>query len=267
MITQGQVTALTAQAARAATYNAYDDAGNLLADWFINDFNAPVYAGSLVATRGVGEYGQTPENLVLVELLKPTSLSLITQPSMTITVLNTPAAWTGLFNINSLTDYLNSPAIQNLAQIALYEGAYQGLIDTGIINGTESARFVATFLQPAVRYGVDAVVAWVRGQTSGELAALIQNTARQGQYAIDFADTYGAVLNVAPELGGFENTVIRDEIDQAVTDIIGNPKIPDIEYADVANVSAATIANISVSLGATTNEDGTFRFAPNTNQG
>lgn len=270
MISQAQVTALTAQAAKAASYPAYDANGNLLPDWYINDFDVPVYAGSLVSTRGVGVYGQTPENLVLVELLKPASLSLIVSPSMTITVLNTSSVWTGLLGINSLADYLNAAAIQNIAQISLYEGAYQGLIDTGIIDGTESPRYIATFLQPSVRYGVDAVVAWVKGQTSGQLATLIQNTARQGQYAIDFVDTYGAQLNVAPALGGFENTVIRDELDEAVTDIIGNPKIPDIEFADqipAGNVARPLSGTIPVTLPTTTKEDGTLRLAPNSERG
>jgi hypothetical protein len=265
MFSRSQVTALTAQAALAATYNAYDDAGNLLPDWYINDFNIPVYLGTEISTRGVGIYGQTPENLVLVELLKPSTLSLIVDPAMTLTVLNTPAVWAGFYNINSLADYLNAPAIQNLSQIALYEGAYYGLIDTGIITGTESPRFIATFLQPAVRYGVTAVVEWVRNtSTNTDLSTAIQIAARQGQYAIDFVDTYGSVLNVAPELGGFDNTVIRDQVDQAVTDIIGNPKIPNIEYANVANI---TVGNVAVTIPGTTVEDGTLRFAPGSMRG
>jgi hypothetical protein len=96
--------------------------------------------------------------------------------------------------------------------------------------------------------------------------------ARQGQYAIDFVNTYGTALNVAPAPGEYNNTVIRDEIDQAVTDIIGDPKIPDIEYANVeailADVAAtANIGNILVSIPAATNDDGTFRFAPGSSQG
>lgn len=260
MLTRAQVTALTAQARQAATYEYADDNGNLLPNWYFNDAGLPVYLGPEIATRGVGLYGQTPENLVLTELLKPGSLSLIVNPSMTYTVLNTPSVWTGAYNINSLGEYLNSPAIQNLSQIALYDGAYQGLIDAGIITGQESARFIATFLQPSVRYGVDGVVAWVRGTASTDLATAVQITARQGQYAIDFVNTYGAQLNVAPELGGFDDTVLRDEVDQAVTDIIGNPKIPVIEYANV--IATANVSPISVTIAGGTDEDGTLRFAP-----
>jgi hypothetical protein len=261
MLTRGQVTALTAQAKQAATYEYVDGAGNLLADWYFNDDGLPVYLGPEVDTRGVGLYGQTPENLVLVELLKPAALQLIVEPSMTITVLNTSAAWTGLYNINNLVDYLNSPAIQNLAQIALYEGAYQGLIDAGILTGAETARYQATFIQPAARYGVEAVADWVRGTAPTDLATQIQISARQAQYAIDFVDTYGPELNVAPELGGFDNTVFREELDQTVTDIIGNPRIPPIEYADIANVV------VPVTISTVNKDDGTLRFAPGAPRG
>jgi len=224
----------------------------------------------------VGLYGQTPDNLVLVGLLKSAALSLIVNPSMTLTVLNTTAAWTGVFNINSVADYLNSPSVQNQAQLALYEGAYQGLLDAGVLTGSESARYVATFLQPAVRYGVDDVVSWLQGSLDTTLASAVLIAARQGQYAIDFVNTYGAVLNVAPDPGENNNTVIRDEIDQAVTDIIGDPKIPDIEYANVEAIVAeaiataaatANIGNILISIPAATNDDGTFRFAPGSSQG
>jgi hypothetical protein len=269
ILTQSQMTALTAQAAKAATYPSTDANGSLLADWYINDSGNAVYAGPEIATRGVGIYGQTPENLVLVGLLKSAALNLIVQPSMTLTVLNTPAVWTGTYNITSLTDYLNAPEIQNLSEIALYEGAFQGLVDSNIITGDEAPRYIATFLQPAVRYGVDAVVAWVKGELSSDDASAVLIRARQGQYAIDFVNTYGNVLNVAPAAEVSINTVIRDQVDQAVTDVIGNPKIPNIEYVTIANVSAniSANANVSISILPTANDDGTFRFAPGSRRG
>jgi hypothetical protein len=275
-LTTGQVTALTAQAAAAATYPAYDNTNTLLPDWYINDNGVAVYAGADIATRGVGIYGQTPDNLVLVGLLKSGALSLITQPSMTITVLNTPAAWTGTYNINVLADYLNAPDLQNQVQLALLEGAYQGLLDAGVIDGTESDRFIATFLQPAVRYGIDAVVAYLEGTADPDLSTAIEITGRQGQYAIDFVNTYSNELAVAPTPVLSNNTIVRTQVDQAVSDVVGNPKIPPLIYANVTAIAidtanaanaAANIGNIFVSIPASNKDDGTFRFAPGSNQG
>jgi len=253
MITAEQVTALTAQAAANSYIDPYDADGNLLADWQLNNNGDPVYLGADIATRGIGVYGQTPAGLTLTGYLKPGTLSLITSPALTITVLNTPAVWTGQNGITSLLEYLSDPILQNLAQIDIMTGAFQGLIDAGILTGGESAKYQATFLQPATRYGVNAVVSWVNDTASTELTNNILLIARQAQYAIDFVDTYSASLNVGIGISGFENTVDRQDLDQAVVDIIGNPKVPSIDYAD-------TVATELVPI--TINEDGVFRFAP-----
>lgn len=255
MITAEQVTALTAQAAANAYVNPYDVDGNLLADWQLNDSGDPVYLGDEIATRGIGIYGQTPAGLIITGYLKPGTLNLITSPSMTITVLNTPSVWTGQNGIESLLDYLNDPILQNLAQIDIMTGAYQGLIDSGILTGNETAIFEATFLQPATRYGVDAVVSWVNDTAGTDLTNNILLVARQAQYAIEFVDTYSSLLNVAIEIPGYENTVSRQDLDQAVLDIISNPKVPSIDYADTVSIANVTIPT-------TVNEDGVFRFAP-----
>jgi hypothetical protein len=253
MITAEQVTALTAQAAANAFVDPYDADGNLLTDWQLNNNGDPVYLGSEIATRGIGIYGQTPAGLTLTGYLKPGTLSLITSPDMTITVLNTPAVWTGQNGIESLLDYLNDPILQNLAQIDIMTGAFQGLLDAGILNGGESARYQATFLQPAARYGVNAVLSWVDDTAGTDLTNNILLIARQAQYAIDFVDAYSSVLNAGIDIPGFENTVERQDLDQAVLDIIDNPKVPSIDYVDTVT---------TVTVPTEVNEDGVFRFAP-----
>jgi hypothetical protein len=271
MISQNQVRALTAQAAAAAAYPAYDTNDVLLDGWLLNDDGNPVYLGSAVSTRGVGIYGQTPESLELAGLLKPGATNLITSPALTITVLNTPAAWTGAYNINSLLDYLNAPTLQHTVQIALMESSYQALVSIGVLDETESARYQATFLQPTVRYGIGAVFTWLNGQASAELASNILIAARQGQYAIDFVDVYGDELLAGPDAPSTEFTTDRTVLDQIVTDIIGNSKIPSVDfgtYPDPAVELAQQIAAanapgaVPVTIPTTTNEDGTLRFAP-----
>ena len=254
MITSEQVTALTAQAAANAYVDPYDADGNLLADWQLNNNGDPVYLGAEIATRGVGIYGQTPAGLTLTGYLKPGTLSLITSPSLTLTVLNTPAVWTGQNGVESLLDYLDDPVLQNIAQIDIMTGAFQGLIDAGVLTGGESARYQATFVQPATRYGVTAVVSWVNNTAGTDLVNNILLVARQAQYAIDFIDTYSSVLNAGIDIPGFDNTVEREDLDQAVIDIIGNPKVPSIDYVDTV------ITDITVP--ATIDEEGVFRFAP-----
>ena len=279
ILTTGQVTGLTAQAAAGAAYPSLDNTGELLPDWYINDNGVAVYVGAEIAIRGIGIYGQSPDNLVLAGLLKPAALALIVNPGMTITVLNTPAAWTGIYNINSLADYLNAPILQHQVQIALYEGACQGLVEYGVITGNEQDRYIATFLQPAVRYGIDAVVSWIEGTIDPDTGAAIEIAARQGQYAIDFVNTYSNELNIASTPASSDNTVIRTQIDQAVADIIDNPKIPTLEYANITAIEAdviasvkaaeliATVGNIDITIPISNPDDGTFRFSRGSRQG
>lgn len=255
MFTAQQVTALTAQTATASTVAAYNADGVLLPDWQLNDSNIPIYLGAEISTRGVGIYGQSPAALTLTGFLKPGTIDTYLQnPADTLAVLLQSIVWTGLLGVTSLLDYLNSSIIQNLAQQSLLQGSYKGLIDNGIMTGNESARFQATLVQPAAQYGVDAVIAWTKGVLPPDMISKIQIAARQGQYAIDFVDAYSTQLNVAPPLAGFTNIVQRQGLDQLVSNIIGNAKIPSIVYADA--VVAAVVHTVS-------NEDGIFRLALN----
>lgn len=253
MFSPEQVTALTAQAASATAVDAFDAEGNLLPDWTLNSFGLPVYIGPEIATRGIGLYAQSPASLVTTGYLKPGTLDLITDPSLTLTVLNAPAVWTGLQGINSLFDYLDNPIVQNIVQIELMQAAYQGLIEAGVITSNDTPRFQATFLQPATQYGVDAVIDWIEGDASEELVEKIKIAARQGQYAIDFLNVYASALNAGVDLPGFENTVVRTDIDQAVTDIVGNSKIPAIEFGDAVE---------QLPTAKPVDEEGQLRFSP-----
>ena len=279
ILTTGQVTALITQARASASYTSTDITGELLPDWYIASNGEAVYAGPEISDRGIGLYGQTPAGLVLVGLLKPAALSLMTDPGMTFAVLNSPISWTGAYSINSLTDYLDSPILQGQVQVALYDGAYQGLLNYQVILGDEDARYIAAFLQPAVRYGVDAVVDYIQGTADSQLSSAVEIAGRQGIYAIDFVDTYGDELLLAPAPASSDNTVIRDQIDQAVTEIIDNPKIPTLEYANIAAIEAdvvasakaaeliATVGNIIIPIPPTNDDDGTFRFSRGSRQG
>lgn len=274
MINADQVTALTAQAASAADiYDAYDDNGNLLPGWQLNINDDPVYLGPELASRGIGIYGQTVEGLTVAGLLKPGVLGLITSPAMVLTVLNNPAVWTGQQGINNLVSYLDDNIIQNLAQIEIMKGAFQGLLDAEILVGNESAKYQATFLQPATRYGVDAVVSWVQGTASGDLVNKLKISARQGQYAMDFVEIFSDALNSAIDIPGFINTVDREDLDQSVIEIIGNEKVPEIEYADpipadILQRRQVRLRDINgTEIPPETDEDSRFRFAPGNSNG
>lgn len=272
-----QVTALTAQTAqaRAAQFPAYDDDGNLMPGWQLTEDNNPVYVGPDLGSkaRGVGVYGQSVEGLVATGFVKSSALNLINGGASPATVLSSDSVWSGQYGISGILDYLTSKPIQNIVQIGLATAAFIGLVDAGTVSENEDPRVVATLLQPATQYGVNDVVKWVDGFATSEETIEIQIAARQGQFAIDFVEYYGEdidLINVPPD-----GTTERDVIDQAIADIIGDPKVPIPQYTDIPTeftnptetVLQADGSLIKVNKPVTTDEDGTFRFAPGSNQG
>jgi hypothetical protein len=276
-LSQPQVTVMTAQMAAeySGRYGAYDNNGNLNPGWELDESNLPVYLGPELGSpsRGVGTYGQNVAALVASGLVNPAALNLIATGVSPDTVLKSAATWTGQFGTNSVNDYLSNKTLQNVVQVGLLIAAYTGLVDRGVLKGNEPPRYTATFVQPATTYGVDSVTQWIDGFADSAQVDELSTAARQGQYAIDFEEFYGEDLNLIDTVptGPFEAQ--RDTIDQAVADIIGNPKVPVPQYtdipaavADVANTTSVlqpdgTIVRVPVTV-VNTDENGIFRFAP-----
>jgi hypothetical protein len=152
--------------------------------------------------------------------------------------------------------------------------SFLGLVNSGVIKGNEDPRLVATLVQPATQYGVDTVVQWTDGFADSQEVSELTVVARQGQYAIDFADYYGEEINlVNVPIEGTNSQ--RETIDQAIVDIIDNPKVPAPQYSDtpveVTNTTETVIQAdgtlIKVNKPVTADADGTFRFSSGSNQG
>lgn len=274
-----QVTVMNAQTAAytASLYPAYDVNGQLLPGYELDELGSPVYNGNELGSgdRGVGVYRQNVSALVSAGLVNPSALNLIATGVQPATVLQSSATWTGQYGINSVNDYLNSRTLQNVVQTGLVFAALGGLIARGVLKGNESSRYTATFVQPATTYGVDSVTQWVDGFADSAQITELSIAARQGQYAIDFEDFYGEEINLIDTVptGPFEAN--RDTIDQAVADIIGNPKVPVPQFTDILTAVSdgtntrsviqpdGTIVQVPVTV-INTDENGIFRFAPGT---
>jgi hypothetical protein len=304
-LSTGQVTALTAQTAyaHAQKFPAYDSDGNLLSGFVVNEETGEsYYNGPDFDIVGIGRYGQTAQGLVSTGFLKSGVLDLLQNGVSLNSVLNSAASWTNQFGIGGLTDYLRTPLLQNITQIGLTIAAFTGLTNSGVIQGNEDPRVVATLLQPATEYGVDNVVSWVDGFANTQDTVNYKIAARQAQYSIDLVNYYSQDINPF-SLAAEGTTAEREIIDQAVAEIIGNPKVPVPQYTDteielpatselavqanqnildtvavtngtgtVSAVSSVVKVNadgsiIKVDVPASTQEDGTLRFASRNNQG
>jgi hypothetical protein len=270
VINPQQVTALTAQATAAAR----GALGNLLPDNLSTaTFSQLLTQGQNAYQIGVGLYNQTVSTLELSGLLKPIAIPLGTTPEQIAEALNSPAVWTGQNGINSLADYLANDELQNTVQIQTMQGAFQGLVDAGLLSGKESIADQAALVQAATQYGVDSVDAWVSNRASPELGAALTIAARQGQYAVALVES-DPLLSGPPALQGFDNVTARTQLDQSITAVIGEARIPAAEFGGVPTPAIAVDGprpdpfapqGTAQQLAGTT--DGTFRLAPGRRSG
>jgi hypothetical protein len=178
--------------------------------------------------KGIGQYGFSASQLEGAGFLKPgTVQTFLKDPAQLESVLTSPTVWTGKSGVNGLGSLLADPNLQSITQNEIMVTALDGLKSAGVVTGTEAPRELASFVQTAARFGVDNTVSWVQGSAPPDKATEINSVAKSAQYAVNFVDTRASELVAGGlQLGGFTGTAQRSQVDQAVTDIIGNPKVP-----------------------------------------
>jgi hypothetical protein len=180
------------------------------------------------AIKGIGAYGISASQLEESGYLKPgTVQTYLSDPANLRTVLASPTVWTGRDDIQNLGVFLTDPQLQSNAQNRIMVSALDGLKSAGVVTGNESPSDLASFVQTAAKFGVPNTVNWVNGTAPANLISDIKTVARSGQYAVDFVDGRASDLVLGGSaLPGYTNTVNRSVLDQAVSQVIGNPKIP-----------------------------------------
>lgn len=185
-------------------------------------------ASTVVSEAGVGKYAISPGQLESAGLLKPgTVQQFLSDPSQITSVLSSPSVWTGRAGVSGLGSFLSDPGLQDLVQQEIMSTGLNGLQQAGIVTGLESPAELAPFVQAAAKFGVNTAVDWAQGRAPANLVNTINGVARGAQYAVAFVDEKlpGAV-GLGVELGGAVDTVQRGAVNRAVTEIIGNAKIP-----------------------------------------
>ena len=178
--------------------------------------------------KGIGKFGLSADQLESSGFLKPGTVQTYLQdPAQLESVLSSPQVWTGKAGVGNLGSLLADVNLQSITQNEIMVTALDGLKSAGIVTGTESPRDLASFVQTASKFGVDTTAAWVKGIAPADLVSEINSVAKNAQYAVNFvANKASEITRGLTQLGGFTNTIERSAVDQAVSQIIGNPKIP-----------------------------------------
>jgi hypothetical protein len=181
---------------------------------------------------GVGKFGFDATQLETAGLLKPgTASTFLKQGINNLTsVLKSPAVWTGAGGITGLDSFLNNPTAQNLTQQNLMSSGLATASSLGVpldvFNAKELGGISSVFAKNSAT-----ATDWIRGQLPPGQQAEFDAKFKEAQFAVGTAEQKlnDAVLQQSPP-GEATDTVDRITVDAATTRIVGNDKVPDLNY-------------------------------------
>ena len=198
-------------------------------------------AGQITDSAGLGKYGLDSSQLEVAGYIKPgTTQQFLADGTNNLTdVLKSPTVWTGKNNITNQSDLLSNPAAQDLIQTGLMVAGVAGLKSNGVATQVLGGAALAGSALVAAK-GVEGAVDWIKGKLPGAESLELSQLARDGQFGADFSSNKisDAMAQQFPALPAID-TVDRATLNAATGRVLGNPKIPDLNYS----VSALPAAN------------------------
>jgi hypothetical protein len=182
---------------------------------------------------GVGKFGFDGSQLEAAGVLKPGTVSqFLSSGTNTLTsVLKSPTVFTGKAGITSLKDLLGSLPKQETIQQELMSNGLTGVQALGIPTDKLSVGALAGTALNAAK-SIPNTMDWAQGKAlASDVKTALNETARNASFAVDFAET--KVDDAMKQLALGEpvfDTVNRVTLNAAAIRVIGNPKIPPVEY-------------------------------------
>jgi hypothetical protein len=192
-------------------------------------------SSTITNTAGVGKYGLNSSQLETVGYVKPgtTAKYLASGTNNTTSVLNSPTVWTGKDNIQNLNNFLVSTPAQDRAQQTLMSGGLTNVTQLGVPVNQLSPQAVAGTALNAAKSVTDTVAWATGGALPSATKTSFDQTARDGAFSVDFSNLKidDAMKQLGISIPGVD-TVNRDTLDAASNRIVGNKKIPKVNYTD-----------------------------------
>ena len=190
-------------------------------------------ATTVSATTGVGKFGISPQQLEQQGYLKPgTVANYLQNPAQISSVLSSPTVWTGKDNVNGLGSLTSNVNRQTSIQQNIMQTSFQSLTQAGALPVGLPTKEVGTLLQVASKLGVNNAIAWSKDASPASLVNQANQLAKQGSFALDFVGSKLPTAATGQAVAvGYNNTVNRRSVDQAVKSILNNNKIPTPNYS------------------------------------
>lgn len=197
-------------------------------------------------TLGAGKFGLDVAQLEAAGIVKPGVNAKLVQTGLNefTAVLSSPSVFTGKLGINNVDDLLGSVAKQDLIQQDLMKTGSAALKQLGVpIDSLDPGKAMATIMNAAK--SIPGSEKWLSGAAmpadlKSQFDKLAQNT--------DFAATFDKLkvdASMKAEIIPIPaiDTVNRETLNAASSRVIGNAKVPAVDYsADTGGVSASTFA-------------------------
>jgi hypothetical protein len=199
-----------------------------------NDVNQP--AGAVSNGKGLGKYGLTINQLESAGYVRPGNAALVNAANTPVSILKSPAAWTGKDGINSLDDMLANEKLQSKIQQTTMVQGLAGLAAVGLAVGGGSDAITTAALALTAAKGIQAAAAYFKekpipNDPNGAVKAEFDNTVRNSAYAVTYTqeklpEVWKAEEAPVPAVA----TVNRETVNAASARIVGNDKVPEPTY-------------------------------------
>jgi len=203
---------------------------------------------TITNSGGVGQFGLDVSQLEKAGIVKPGIAELAKSTASTLSdVLKSPASFTGKLGINNLGDLTKNPQIQSTVQQALMATGLKDLNSLGVPIKDLSPQALAGLATVAAK-SVTNAAAYLKnlpipGDATGAIKSGIDNIMRDAAFATNLVENklpLGLKSEVVPKAA--ENVTNRDTVDAAATRIVGNDKVPSLDYGPppTATIDAVT---------------------------
>jgi hypothetical protein len=200
-------------------------------------------AGVSTAAKGVGEFGLNPEQLQAAGYLKPGTVEKFDLQGVTgaVDVLKSPTVWTGVNGVTGIDSLLGSAATQSKTMQDLMATGAAGLGQLGIPVASLDPKALAGTLLSAAKSLPDTEKLLKGLPVPTEVKAAFDANVKDGAFAVGFTDSI-----VPPAFKEIEipvvakDTVNRETVNAAATRVVGNSKVPAVNYGPPPAVNTAT---------------------------
>jgi hypothetical protein len=186
---------------------------------------------TFVTENGVGKYALSVFQIETAGYIKPGTTSRYTSTSTVADILKSPNIWTSKNNIQSVDQFLANESTQQVVQ---QENMIIGVDQLQAVGIDVSALPVRMQAGVAMCAAKDPLTTeqWLKGKTiPSATQVLFSQYVRDGAYAVDFTiNKVGATLQRQIPSNGVEATIDRSTVNAATSRIVGNDKVPALNY-------------------------------------